>query len=124
MEELNIDKLDKVIHTAICNLYTLGKENKTICFKNFSFKDTSHLAMISIANITHDIFGFSIKLKMSKFKFFFHKLAHKNIKQWSATNEDGIDITDFISHIEKAYNDPFIFALIYTLYYNERKKKK
>ena len=124
MENPNTDKLDKIIYTAVCNLYTLGKENKTICFKNFSFKDSSHLAMISIANIAHNVFNFSIKLKMSKFRLFFHKLKHHNIKFWESSKEDGIDIDDFIFHIEKAYNEPGAFVLIYLYYYYEGKKKK
>lgn len=121
---VEIDKLDKIINTAVHNLYTLGKENKTICFENFSFKDSSHLAMISIANIAHDVFGFSLKFKMSKFKLFFHKLKHRNIKLWKASKEKGIDINDFIFHIEKAYDEPGAFVLIHLYYYYEGKKKK
>lgn len=121
MENLHVKNLDKVINTTICNLYTLGKENKTICLENFSFKDSNHLGLLSIANMTHTLFNFSLKLKMSKFKLFFYKIKYKNINFWQATKEDGIDVNKIIFDIEKAYDEPGVFALIYITYYEGKK---
>lgn len=110
---------DKVINVALINLYTLSKEKQKIVLKNFNYKNESHRAIFEIAKIARDVFGFDIEFKGSIWHYLLTKIALKT-KIISRTKEkNGIDVSNFIHHIEEANEDPTLFKEIYDFYYKK-----
>ena len=118
MNNNTLDKLDRHINIAINNLYTLSKKDKIIRLTNFSFKNKSHLAIMQIAQNIYQLFGLKLEINTSFWKYHFYNLKYHFKKNWRRTSDsDGIDVEDFITHIENANNTAGLFALIYTTYY-------
>lgn len=115
---------DRIITTAMINMYSLSKEKKEIILKNVDPNNISHLFMIEVAKIVNLYWGFKIKIQTSFFNFRKLKkqcrLSKKNTKRISLKKENytAIKIEKFLKDIQKAYETkPSIFRDIYDAYY-------
>ena len=115
---------DRIITTAMINMYSLSKEKEEIILKNVDPNNISHLFMIEIAKIVNLYWGFKIKIQTSFFNFRKLKkqlrLSKKNSKRISPKkkNYSAIKIEKFLKDIQKAYEgEPSIFRNIYDAYY-------
>ena len=115
---------DKIITTAMINMYSLSKEKEEIILKNVDPNNISHLFMIEVAKIVNLYWGFKIKIQTSFFNFRKLKkqcrLSKKNTKRISLKKENyaAIKIEKFLKDIQKAYETkPGIFRDIYNAYY-------
>ena len=115
---------DRIIITAMINMYSLSKEKKEIILKNVNPNNISHLFMIEVAKIVNLYWGFKIRIQTSFFNFRKLKkqcrLSKKNTKRISLKKENcaAIKIEKFLKDIQKAYETkPSIFRDIYDAYY-------
>lgn len=115
---------DRIITTAMINMYSLSKEKKEIILKNVDPNNISHLFMIEVAKIVNLYWGFKIKIQTSFFNFRKLKkqcrLSKKNTKRISLKKENytAIKIEKFLKDIQKAYETKSsIFRDIYDAYY-------
>lgn len=115
---------DRIITTAMINMYSLSKEKKEIILKDVNPNNISHLFMIEVAKIVNLYWGFKIKIQTSFFNFRKLKkqcrLSKKNTKRISLKKENytAIKIEKFLKDIQKAYETkPSIFRDIYDAYY-------
>lgn len=115
---------DRIITTAMINMYSLSKEKEEIILKNVDPNNISHLFMIEVAKIVNLYWGFKIKIQTSFFNFRKLKkqcrLSKKNTKRISLKKENytAIKIEKFLKDIQKAYKTkPSIFRDIYDAYY-------
>lgn len=115
---------DRIITTAMINMYSLSKEKKEIILKNVDPNNISHLFMIEVAKIVNLYWGFKIKIQTSFFDFRKLKkqcrLSKRNTKRISLKKENyaAIKIEKFLKDIQKAYETkPSIFRDIYDAYY-------
>lgn len=114
-------KLDMIMHVALTNFFTEGKGEKTVSLAKFDPSDPAHLALFRIAQNTHYLFGFNIKLEMSKWRLFWFNRKYKCKEYVSRASVGEIDCYKFINHIEQANEMPGAFADIYEAYYYKRK---
>ena len=115
---------DRIITTAMINMYSLSKEKKEIILKNVDPNNISHLFMIEVAKIVNLYWGFEIRIQTSFFNFRKLKkqcrLSKKNTKRIPLKKENyvAIKIEKFLKDIQKAYETkPSIFREIYNAYY-------
>ena len=115
---------DRIITTAMINMYSLSKEKEEIILKNVDPNNISHLFMIEVAKIVNLYWGFKIKIQTSFFNFRKLKkqcrLSKKNTERISLKKENcaAIKIEKFLKDIQKAYETkPSIFRDIYDAYY-------
>ena len=115
---------DRIITTAMINMYSLSKEKKEIILKNVNPNNISHLFMIEVAKIVNLYWGFKIRIQTSFFFFLKLKkqcrLSKKNTKRIPLKKENyvAIKIEKFLKDIQKAYETkPSIFREIYNAYY-------
>lgn len=115
---------DRIITTAMINMYSLSKEKKEIILKNVDPNNISHLFMIEVAKIVNLYWGFKIRIQTSFFNFRKLKkqcrLSKKNTKRIPLKKENyvAIKIEKFLKDIQKAYETkPSIFREIYNAYY-------
>ena len=115
---------DRIITTAMINMYSLSKEKKEIILKNVNPNNISHLFMIEVAKIVNLYWGFKIRIQTSFFNFRKLKkqcrLSKKNTKRIPLKKENyvAIKIEKFLKDIQKAYETkPSIFREIYNAYY-------
>ena len=115
---------DRIITTAMINMYSLSKEKEEIILKNVDPNNISHLFIIEVAKIVNLYWGFKIKIQTSFFNFKKLKkqcrLSKKNTKRISLKKENyaAIKIEKFLKDIQKAYETkPSIFRDIYDAYY-------
>ena len=114
-------KLDGIMSVAITNLFTLGKENKKICFYNFNRKDKRHLALLHIADYERQLFDYEFKIHTGVWNYILtrFKTKCKWLRRVSKSPEGyaKVDVELFIAHIENANNMPCSFSEIYTNYF-------
>ena len=114
---MNTTLYDNVIKVAVANFYTLSKDSKKINLVNFDFKNENHLCILNIAHTVQILFNTQVSVSTTWLKFFYYKLKYK--LKWCKRSKslEGIDVNDFISHIESSNNLPNIFQNIYSAYY-------
>lgn len=126
MHDYNYDYLDKVMHVALSNLYTKREHGTNIVrLTNFSFKNKSHLTVLKIAQMAHEVLGLNIELCTDPFTYYFYNLKYKYRKFCKRTkNTNGIDTSMFIYDIESANNIFYLFNTIYEAYFERKPKVK
>lgn len=120
-------ELDKLVHVAVINFFTLGKETRKICLCNVNVKDSRHLAGFHIAELIKNLYGYEISLSGNILNYWDIKWKCK-AKKWlkRAKKKDKsspVDMEDFISHIEKANDKPFGFSQVYEEYFRPFDRK-
>lgn len=96
---------DKIITTAMINMYSLSKKRKEIILKNVDPNNISHLFMIEVAKIVNLYWGFKIKIQTSFFNFRKlkkqFKLNKKNSRRLSPKKKEysAIKIEKFLKDI-------------------------
>lgn len=119
------DFKDKAINVAIINMYSKRTEDNVIRFTNFSFRNKSHLAILNIAKIAHDILNLKVELVVNPIIYSIYKKKYKLDEFCSRAKEkDGISINSFITYIEVANNTSHLFEDIYKSYYKRKSKKE
>ncbi len=115
---------DAIINVAYINLFTLSKETGIITIENYDENNLSHRCVLAIAR---SAWGQEVEIITSPINFLLLKIfGHdrrfrgKGIKR--SKRKHGIDINDFIQHIEQANNDKDVFEKIYLTYFRKRKK--
>jgi len=113
------DLMDAIVHVTIQDLFVLSKDGKIIKLSNFSFKNKSHLAILSISALMRNIFNFDIEIESDFFSYWFYNLKHKYKKFCKRVPKvgDGINVDLLINNIENLNNLPSIFSEIYEKYY-------
>lgn len=111
---------DNMISTALINMFSIGKKEKTLVIYNFNINDRGHLALINIALMARELFDFKLELEAPFFQFL--KLRRqfkfkKAIKRNEILDRGNLNCVYFISDIEKAYNEYGTFRKIYEEYY-------
>lgn len=116
---------DAIINVAYINFYTLSKDTNTIVLENYQEKNLSHRCILEIAKIASSL-GRKVEIITSPLNFLFLKIfGHdKSFRgHWitRSKQEHGIDINDFIQHIERANDSEGIFERIYLTYFKKVK---
>lgn len=111
--------LDTIIDVGIKDLFILSKEDCIIRLNNFSFKNKGHMAVMSIAKIARDIFGFKVEVEAKFFTYWIYNLkyGYKNYCKRAKVLGKGINVSKFIEEIENRNAFPNIFKEIYEKYY-------
>jgi hypothetical protein len=120
------DFMDQTIDKTLRELYARRINNDTIRLTNFSFRSKSHLAILNIARIAHNIFNLKIEISTTPLKFFWYNLKYKFKSYCARTNEtEGIDTEEFMYDMQNTKSGAKLL-LFYTIYeeYYERKKNK
>lgn len=118
---------DSIINIAYVNFYTLSKETNTIVLENYQEKNLSHRCILEIVKTASSFLNKDVEIIMPPLKFFLLKIfGHEKAfrGKWikRSKQKHGIDVNDFIQHIEQANNEEGIFERIYLTYYTHRKK--
>lgn len=116
---------DSIINVACVNFYTLSKKTNTIILENYKEKNLSHRCILEIARTVSSFSDREVEIIMSPLKFFLLKIfGHEKAfrGKWikRSKQKHGIDIDDFIQHIEQANNEEGIFERIYLAYYKRK----
>ena len=120
------DFMDKTIDKALRELYS-RRINDTIRLTNFSFDTKSHLAVLNIAHIAHQVFNLKVEISTTPFKFFWYNLKYK-FKPYCKRSDktDGINTEQFIYEMQQGPSGGISLLLFHSIYeaYYERKRHK
>lgn len=125
MKQTDLKYYDAIINISVVNLYTLSKEkNNTIILENYDRNNISHNCLLRIAYVMSTI-GYKTEIIMPPFKYWIYKnlLCRRKFKgDWltRSTEERGIDMDNFIKHIEEANEDPGVFIRVYDAFFKEK----
>lgn len=120
---MDYNKLDQICTIAIYNLYTIGKDKKTIYLKGFDYKNKAHKCILNLALSARSMYGFDIKLDMKLIPFLIVKYSWKialvkRMDKWEVAAAK-VTVDEFINHIESCNEMPGVFEEIQTTYYEK-----
>lgn len=119
---IDYGKNDKIVLIALSNLFTVSKKEGVVRFEDFYPKNKSHMALLSIAKIARDVFGYEIEVKMPIWRFL--KFRFKYFKQTyglglARKDSIGINIQDFLDNISIPNElSEFFWETLYDNYYS------
>lgn len=114
---------NELCNIAFVNIFSLGKENNIIYFKDFNSSNKSHLCLYEMSKAAAAIWEYNIYFENKLFITLKNKLKLKAKKKFIISNDknEGITCDDFIDNIEIKNNKIGYFSEIYEEFYKTGK---
>lgn len=113
--ECKYTRYDQIYNTFFINLFTLGKEDKTLAFEKVNTKDEKHLLILEISKQLNFCLGYQVQANIPFYKKIFHKNLRKikklkkkdnllNIDEIISFTTKGLEVNDnILLEIYKSY---------------------
>lgn len=135
MNEYKYKDYDLIVAKTFQYIGEYMKNKKELVFKNFNCKNKKHLYVVSVCEMSSNIYNFKLSIKSKKISYLIYKIFNRKANvSLAKKNCTACDIDRFIEELDSLFKDfegfyynifdNRIYEKIYDAYYNPKNLRK